>query len=142
MKNYIFNNLGLKIIALALAILSWFYIMGEIEGTGYSQKSIFDFTFPERYVNKMVPLKINITGKPASGYHTRLEKVSITPQYCLVAGPLSLIEPLEYVLTEPIDISGATQTISKQISLQKIANQKITATEKLVEVVIPIEKEI
>lgn len=139
MKNIISNNFGLKIIALALAIISWLYIMGEIKGTGNSQKSIFDFTFPEHYINKVVPVKINITGVPASGYHTSLEKVSIKPGYCIVVGPQSLINHLEYIITESIDISGATKTVVRQIALQKIANQKLVSSENLVEVTIPVE---
>lgn len=56
MKNYIFHNFGLKIVALILAILTWFYIMGEIEGAGYSQKSIFDFAFPGSHTDKTLTL--------------------------------------------------------------------------------------
>lgn len=141
MKNYIFNNFALKIAALLLAVVSWFYIMGEIEGAGYSQKSVFEFNFPERYATKFVPVKLNISGTPAPGYHTSLEKVSLNPKYCLVVGPQSLTKHLEYVLTEAIDISGADKTITRQMSLQKIANLHLTSKEKFVEVTIPIERE-
>ena len=54
MKKYIFHNFALKIVALILAILTWFYIMGEIEGAGYSQKSIFDFAFPKSHTDNTV----------------------------------------------------------------------------------------
>ncbi len=141
MKNYIFNNFALKIMALLLAVISWFYIMGEIEGTGYSQKSVFEFSFPERYADKMVPIKINITGLPAAGYHSSLEKVYLNPKYCLVVGPHSLVKHLDYVLTEAIDISGADKTVTKQVALQKIANLRLTSNKKFVEVTIPIESE-
>jgi YbbR domain-containing protein len=51
-----------------------------------------------------------VTGSPAEGYSVQ-QKASI-PETILVDGPAAELETLLFVNTEPIDITGATQSIS------------------------------
>ncbi len=65
---------------------------------------------------KDVSVLIKLDGQPATGY--RISNVSVTPSVVTVVGSPSVIEKLPgYVETEPVDIKGAKESISRQVKL-------------------------
>ncbi len=61
------------------------------------------------------PVVVNWVGEPASGY--RLLNVTNEPRSVLVTGSPEVLSELGSLQTEPIDITGATETISLQATL-------------------------
>lgn len=61
------------------------------------------------------PITAAWDGDPAQGY--RLLNVVVQPASVLVSGPPGLLEQLRAIQTEPIDITGLTQSFTQQVSL-------------------------
>lgn len=62
------------------------------------------------------PVVVNWIGEPAPGY--RLLNVTNEPRSVLITGSPDTLNSLSTIQTEPIDITGATETISLQATLQ------------------------
>lgn len=61
------------------------------------------------------PITVNWVGDPAPGY--RLLNVSVEPDSVLVTGRPTQLELLSRLETEPVDISGLTETFRDQVAL-------------------------
>jgi YbbR domain-containing protein len=61
------------------------------------------------------PITVQWIGEPAPGY--RLLNVSVVPDSVLVTGRPTQLETLSRLETEPIDISGLTETFDDQVAL-------------------------
>ena len=64
---------------------------------------------------KEVTILPNVMGNPASGFEQRI--TTTTPRTVVVDGPASALASLSYVGTTPVDISGATQTVSQSVAI-------------------------
>ncbi len=65
---------------------------------------------------KDVSVLIKLEGQPAAGY--RISNVSVTPSVVTIIGSPTIIDKLPgYVETEPVDIKGARESISRQVKL-------------------------
>ncbi len=69
------------------------------ESAGFAEKSI----------------DVNLVGQPAPGY--RILDINVTPLTVLVQGRPTLLSQLDRVETEPIDITGLTETFRQQVAL-------------------------
>lgn len=65
------------------------------------------------FAEKLITVKWN--GEPASGY--RLLNVNVEPPSVLVEGPPEAVNALTRLQTEPIDITGLTESFVQQVSL-------------------------
>jgi hypothetical protein len=68
-----------------------------------------------RRKTRQIPVTAVVTGKPAAGMIAR--PAEVVPQHVTVEGPEDLVDGLDQVHTEPVDISGATRTISRKLRL-------------------------
>lgn len=82
------------------------------------------------------PVVVNWIGEPAPGY--RLLNVTNEPRSVLVTGSPDALNSLSTVQTEPIDITGATETISLQATLELPEGISLDEVESVL-VVIEIE---
>lgn len=64
---------------------------------------------------RLVTVIPDITGQPADGYSIR--QPTTIPNTILVEGPEDVLDDLLFVNTEPVDISGASQSISSRVGL-------------------------
>lgn len=64
---------------------------------------------------KSLPVVVNYSGQPASGYVIR--SISVSPNTITVYGPEAALKALSNVTTAPVSISGASQTISEAVKL-------------------------
>jgi YbbR domain-containing protein len=64
---------------------------------------------------KSVAVITQLDGEPAQGYE--VVDRTINPPTVLVDGPQGLLNDLVAVSTEPIDVSGATSTVSKRVTI-------------------------
>lgn len=63
-----------------------------------------------------VAIKVNWKGQPAAGY--RISKITLDPPTVLVTGRPEVIASLGVIETEPVDISEASGTVFKRVSLK------------------------
>lgn len=62
-----------------------------------------------------VTVLANITGSPADGYEQR--NATTTPRTVVIDGPPELLATLTFVETAPVEISGATDTVSQTVGI-------------------------
>jgi len=139
-KQLVMKNIWFKVLAFFLAVISWFYVVGELNKGSMSDKSIFDRILPRRMVAKQIPIKINLIGTPPKGYIVQNDKVSIKPSECIVLGSRSFLRRIEYITTEEIDMSEFTRSIVKRLKIKPVTRGIIMEKDFFVNVVIPIEK--
>lgn len=65
---------------------------------------------------KTVSIVPKITGAPAEGFVVQ-QQIAV-PETVIVDGPPEVLEDLLFINTEPVDISGATESISRVVSLE------------------------
>jgi len=140
-KKWILNNIGLKVLSLALAVSTWFYINKELEKVrNEEERAIFSMLNYE-VAAKRLPIKLTLVGKPPEGYSLDSENLTIAPETCVVMGPEKILQTVEYARTIPIDITEYTKSIKKRLPLGPIA-EGISLKEFSVDVYIPIVKEV
>ena len=63
----------------------------------------------ERVSRKTLPVKVDLVGSPAFGY--TVARSPATPSVVEVAGPATAVEELLTIRTEPIDLTGTSQSV-------------------------------
>ena len=139
MKTAIFNNSGLKILALFLAIVTWYYIVTELHKGTIEERKALQSIFPYSMISKQLPIKLDLVGEPQKGYMVIKGEIVIEPSNCVMVGPKSILGKLTSVKTQPIDISGHSRMIKKEVTISAPA-KGITMKEKFIKVAIPIAK--
>lgn len=138
-KKWITNNLGLKILCLGIAIVTWFYVTLELTKLkSDEEKAIFSML---RYdvISKELPIQPTIVSEVRGGYRIITDGISVSPETCVVIGPAHILNEVNLVRTVPIDISEYTKDVTKEVELAPIA-RGITLRDTFVTVHIPIVK--
>ena len=139
LKHFFTKDVGLKFIALVLALALWFYIVSELKkGTEEERRFLSSVLPAEGIVSKKLFIRPAIVGHPHFGFYVDDKKVAAVPSYCIVVGAKDLLDKIKYAYTMPIDISGASKSISRSVPLSPIAPGVFTE-ETLVQIIIPIE---
>ena len=71
---------------------------------------------------KSIPIELNITGVPAPGYSAVAVTTDMISQTINVYGDPAELEQVKSIVTEPIDISNATETVVKTVGLVRRNN--------------------
>lgn len=66
---------------------------------------------------KTVPIRVVTTGQPAPGYIAG-SSITVDPSIVTLNGDPNDLKPVEYVETQPIDLSGVTSNISTTVQLR------------------------
>jgi YbbR domain-containing protein len=69
----------------------------------------------ERKVRRAVPVRLDLAGTPALGY--TVADARVDPETVDVSGPASKVDDLKDIVTEPLDLHGATATVERTVSL-------------------------
>lgn len=69
----------------------------------------------ERTVEKTVPVRPRLTGRPAPGFE--VGEVVALPEEVKIAGPRSRVREIESAFTEPVSVEGADATLTDQVAL-------------------------
>jgi YbbR domain-containing protein len=136
MKNVVLNNIGLKVLALFLAVVTWAYIVVELQRGTTEEREALQSILPYRMISKRLPVKLNIVGSPGNRHSIHYDGVIVSPSEIVVVGPKAVLGKLTQIETQPIDISGHTRTLSKDISI--IPPVKGFIKEKFISVTVPI----
>lgn len=133
------NNIWLKVLSLMLAIITWFYVADTLSKNA-EEKNRISSLMHYNLVVKDLPVKPNIQGKVPDGYRIEKNAIKIEPQSSLISLPKELFEYIEFLKTEPIDVSSRTKTFSVNAGLEGLFNLKVHS-DKIFKVIIPIQKE-
>lgn len=122
MHKIITRNIGLKTIALVLALALWFYVVDELKkGSEEEKQFLKSILLSGGVVAKKLTIKPIFIGKPKYGYAINMDKVSITPEYCIVVGTRDLLGKIKYAYTMPIDIKNVSKTFTTSVALNAIS---------------------
>ena len=69
----------------------------------------------ERTMEKVVPVRPRLLGKPADGYE--VAEVVSEPKDVRVAGPTTRVDELESAFTEPVSVEGAKATVAAEATI-------------------------
>lgn len=134
------KNIGLKLVALLIALVSWFYIISELKREPEEELAFLKRVLP---TNSMIAKKLTIMpifiGRIRPGFDIVKDKVVVAPEYCIVVGAPDLVGKLRNVYTMPIDITGVSKPFTKSVPLNPIA-PGVYMEETLVQVTIPVER--
>lgn len=93
----------------------------------------------ERTLQKTVPVRPRLTGRPASGFE--VAEVASQPPEVRLAGPKSRVQEVESAFTEPISVEGARAPVSDTVNigleeplLRLIGASRVTVTAQVREV--------
>ncbi len=136
----IVKNFWLKVSALLLAVIAWFYVVGELNKGTLEETALFGRIMPYKIEAKEVPIKVNLVGKPLARCRILSDRISIKPSTCVIIAPKNLLSYISGVTTEEIDISDCTRSIFRQVKIRPIGPGIILEKEFFVNVIIPIEK--
>lgn len=141
LKKAITENIGLKITALVLALVLWFYVVNELNKGSEEEKQFLNKVLPsEGVVAKKLTIRPVFIGAPKFGYTIDPKKAVIVPEYCIVVGPKELLARMRFAYTMPIDVRGISKVFTKSVPLNPIA-PGIFMEETLVQVTVPVERE-
>ena len=91
----------------------------------------------ERRARRRLPVKVSLDGPPGVGY--MLGEPSVTPAQIEVSGPASKVEEQKEITTEPLNVSGITETTERQALLAWAGNFMTFAPDRVM-VTIPVKQ--
>ena len=94
----------------------------------------------EKEVSRSLPITPILKGRPARGYH--VDRYSMSDKEAELIGPTSLVDRTDFLETAPIDISGATKSVTKQVPIRLPAPSTRLSKTEPVTVTIHIVEEI
>ena len=68
----------------------------------------------ERRTRRDVPVQARFSGAPPAGYH--MQRYEVSPRNLSVVGPESHVEDVDYVVTDPVDLSSLVATGDFQVN--------------------------
>ena len=137
-KRILLNNLGLKVAALFLAFVTWFYVSDLTEQD--SGKTVLQKLLSQTpYISKKLTIKPIFVGDVPEGYVFKKEDVKVVPETMVVLGPSGILSTKEIMYTAPIDLSEHAKSKMLEVGLANI-NRSIKIQKTKVQVFIPVEK--
>ena len=133
------DNLGVKLTALFLALICWFFVFGEINKMLPEKNQERRVLTSGHLITKQVPVQIVLEGEPAEGVKVERSKILVSPSFCLVVGEKDILENISYIRTLPINISGRSKSFNEVVKLEAFSKEP-GQKDMTVEVMVPIEK--
>jgi YbbR domain-containing protein len=95
----------------------------------------------ERRLKKQVPVMISVSGKPAASFF--VDDLLAKPSMVMICGPETVLDPIDAILTQPIDVKGRSESFKKETALDLVAGVEVCASSGIILAEIYIaEKEI
>lgn len=138
-KEIISHNSGLKMLSLFLAIILWFYIIGELSRLALEEEIGIRGGIHFKIVAKTLPVVVNIEGEVEKGFYINRDKITVTPKVCSVVGPKRVLDTISNIKTIPIDVSDFKETVTVHASLES-PTRGVKVIDKFATVVIPVER--
>ena len=129
----------LKVAALIVAVMTYFYIHAEIYNNEKNNSSDASYKLI-KLTAKALPVKVRLETAPPDGYRISEDNVTVNPTQVTVIGPEALLESALTAETAIVDVSESTKTIVKRIPIGTVAGISVAGESTTVEVTVPIEK--
>ena len=137
--NLLKGSFLLKLAALAVALLIYFYIHHEITVTEKTNATDASYKLI-KLTAKTLPVKVRLETTPPDGYRILEDQVTVSPTQVTVIGPEALLENALTAETAIVDVSENTKTVNKRIPLESVAGIPVAGQSTTLEVTVPIEK--
>ena len=138
LKRILFNNIGLKLLALVLAFVTLLYV-GEAAKVGSKKTVLRKLLLPSSSVTKTLRVEPIFVGAVPEGYAFLENDVTVSPEFVIVMGPSRVLAKKEAIYTESIDLSTLTKSRTLDVSLETFARSPKDRDAK-VRVYIPVGK--
>lgn len=133
---WLYRNISIKIVALLLALILWFYIENITgENPFMPKREIFKADVAAVYI----PIEPRFRGALPRGYALDREKTRVIPENILIIGEREFTEQITKIYTVPINITGFTRTIELDIPLE-VLGQKLNIEGSMVKVRVAVER--
>ncbi len=134
------NNFWAKIISLALAVATWFYVFDMVNTDSFMQKktTVEDLLSRHEFTIKEVPVKPVFYGTSPAGYRVLFEKVKIEPSRISVFGPEEILEGVNELKTDKIDLNEYTRSVQLRLGISSEV-RALKFEDKTVDVFLPVE---
>jgi hypothetical protein len=140
LKELFTENIGMKLLALVLALMAWFYIVKALNQGSQEDMTLLSKIMPaESIAAKKLIIKPVFIGKPRTGYGIAGDKIRVSPAYCIVVGSKDVLGRIKFAYTVPIIVTGVDKPFTKAVPLNPIA-PGVYMEETLVEVSVPVER--
>ncbi|NQT33121.1 MAG: YbbR-like domain-containing protein [Candidatus Omnitrophica bacterium] len=135
------NNFWPKVIALVLAVATWFYVFDMVNTDSFSQKkeTVADAMHRLDFTDKEVSVEAVFTGKSPSGYRVLFNKVKVDPSRISIFGPKVVLKDIDDLRTDKVDLGEYTRSVKLTLGLHS-DSRILQLKDKTVDVYIPIEK--
>jgi len=137
-RNIFFNNVGLKILSLLLALIVLIYV-GEAIKTDLDKTVLQKLFSRPGYISKKLYVKAIFVGELKEGYQLQKNEVKSYPESIMVIGPSKFLAKKEYIFTVPIDLSEHTKTKTLDVELASIS-RSIKSQKAKAQIYLPIKK--
>ncbi len=84
----------------------------------------------ENEIQKKLPVKISLTGKPAKGF--MVVGAETKPMTVILRGAENTLGPMDKISTKPIDIHGLSGSFKKEVTLDLSGNLKPVGSSKII----------
>ncbi len=135
MKKILTKNIGLKVLSLVISVTLWFWVAININGEKREALQVLRFNEID---TKSVPVKPLFSGFPGKGYY--IKSIMVFPEQIVVRGANTLLQEIEFLTTEPVDISGRNVSFEEHVQIIE-DNRTITIDKKRVKIKILIAGE-
>lgn len=132
------NNLGIKFLALLLALITWIYV-SEATKVDEEKTILQKLLGSSNYIAKKLLVKPVFVGNVPEGYEFLKDEIKIDPESIVVVGPSRILAVREYVYTKPIDMSEHTKTKTVDSDLENIS-RSIDFQKTRVQIYLPVKK--
>lgn len=130
----------LKLAALVVALLTYFYIQNEINSSDKNNSSDSSYKLI-KLTAKALSVKVRLETTPPDGYRIVEDKITVFPNQVTVIGPEALLDTALTAETAIVDVSDSVKTVNKRIPLESVAGIPVAGGQSTtVEVTVPIEK--
>lgn len=140
MRNWLLRNFWLKIVSLALAVITWFYVVDELSHTPGEERLPFWIGYAPGNIIKQVQITPVIEGQPLENYVLRSDRITIRPDATFIIGPKRIIEKVNSLKTVPIDVTGQSKTYNVTVPLESLRGVRFYGAGGIVDITIPIER--
>lgn len=138
---FLTENIALKMTALVLALVMWFYVVNELNKGSEEDKQFLSRVLPsDGVVARKLMIKPVLVGSPRSGFAIDHKNTIIVPDYCIVVGPKEMLSRIRFAYTMPIDVRGISKPFTKSVPMSPVA-PGVYMEETLVQVTVPIQRE-
>lgn len=136
----IFNNFWVKLVTLALAVSTWFYVFDLVNtDTSIQKRETAEQVFSRyKFIVKEVPVKPVFKDTPPKGYKVDFNKVEITPPKISILGPEEILSDIRELKTEKINLSRYKKNVTLKLAVDSDV-KFLQAKDKTVAVFIPVE---